>query len=280
MITTYREKYKDIKVGLALGAGGFRGMSHIGILQVFEEEGIPIRMVSGCSMGSIIAAIYACGTPVDMMEKIACSLSDRELFDLTMPRMGFVKGDKMESVVKTLTADRSFQDIAFPLAIIAAELCSDRLVTFKTGDEEKLARAVRASCAIPGIFAPVPYKEDGLLVDGGMLVRVPLEQCRMLGADVVIGVDVAFRGWPQQPKNVIDIIASSIDLLQWEVTKLLIKPDDLVITPDVQRFDPMHPREQEACIQEGRKAAKAMLPEIYRRLDAAVEALHPEALEG
>ncbi|MGI6004651.1 MAG: patatin-like phospholipase family protein [Christensenellales bacterium] len=255
----------ECKVGLALGAGGFRGLSHIGVIEVLQNEGIRIDAVSGCSMGSIIAACFACGMTTQMMERLCSSMDNKSFQDMTVPRRGLIRGDKMEAIMRTMTANKKFSDIAFPLSIIAVNLTRGHLVTFKTGDNFSIARAIHASCAIPGVFCPVPYGQD-VLVDGGIIKRLPMEECRDLGVDFVIGVDVAYRGGEQKADNIFDVIQSSIDILQWENRKLQMTDDEFVITPNVRRFHSMMLRQQEECIEEGRIAAKNALPAIRDKI--------------
>ena len=145
------------KVGLALASGGGRGMAHIGVLQVLEEHGIPIDMVSGSSAGALVAAIYAAGTDLYMLEKYLCTLLPKDIIDPTIvTRGGVISGNKVSEIVRTLTHDFTVEQTKIPCYIGATDL---ETAEFHIFDHCKLYEAARASMAIPGVFTPV--KIDG-----------------------------------------------------------------------------------------------------------------------
>ncbi len=251
----------QVKVGLALGAGGMRGLAHIGVADELQKAGIAFDCLSGCSAGSVIAALLACGVSAQRMEEIALHINESALFDVTASKRGFIKGERFESFLKTLTADRAFCDLDIPLCIVATDYCNARCAYFETGDPEKLYRGVHASCAIPGVFVPVACRNTQML-DGGLITRLPIDECRRLGADVVIGVDVSFSGGTLAVGNVLDIITNSMEILQYEVAKLRRREDDLVLTPRVQHYDVLRVRNQHTLIEEGRAAVRENIDRI------------------
>lgn len=261
-----------VKVGLTLGGGFFRGLAHIGVMQVLETEGIPIDMIVGCSMGSLVGGVYAAGTPLDMLEQLALNTTEDSVFDFVMPRRGLIKGEKLESFIKTITANKRFSDLKMPFALNTANLQTGEPVVFQTGDPQFLYYGIHASCAVPGVFLPVPYKEGEELVDGGMVGRLPLEICERMHPDVIIGVDVAYRGGGHKPANLIDIFSASVDMLQWQLIQ--VRGDEqkhIVLTPQVQHLNPMRLRNQAEFIEAGRVAARESLPEIWARIQQAGE---------
>ena len=177
------------KLGLALGSGSARGFAHIGILRVLREEGLPIDCIAGTSMGAIVGAVYAAGALPQaeaMLEKFDWK-NMAGLLDPQIPVSGVFGGRQIEKLLKTLLSDKRIEDFSIPFAAIAADVATGEEVIFTSGDAVK---AVRASMSIPGIFTPILH-ERRFLVDGGIVTPVPVRAARMLGADVVIAVNLA-----------------------------------------------------------------------------------------
>ena len=217
------------KIGIALGSGGAKGFAHVGVLKALEEHHIPVDLVSGSSMGSLVGAFYATGMRPDFMDRLARSLTWRHWVDVTVPRVGLIAGKKIHDMVTLLTRGTEFAQIDMPLAIVATELLSKRLVTFTSG---RISDAVRASISIPGVF--VPYvREDGVYVDGGVMERVPVAAARDLGADVVIAVDVAAFMKHEVPGTMMDVIMMSLDAMTDQLVQQRIPTADLCITPNL-----------------------------------------------
>ncbi|HOL18457.1 MAG TPA: patatin-like phospholipase family protein, partial [Bacillota bacterium] len=175
-----------MKIGLALSGGVARGIAHIGVLKYLEEQHIKLSCLAGTSAGSIIAGLYCAGIPLDDIEKIALSFSWKDLFKLTLPRYGLVDSTLLEKLIKSYIGDINFSELKIPLLINAVDLLKGEEVILDSG---LVAVAIRASCAIPGIFTPV--KTNGrLLVDGGVLDNVPARLLKEKGMDMVVAVDV------------------------------------------------------------------------------------------
>jgi NTE family protein len=187
------------KVGLALSGGGARGLVHVGVIKVLLEAGIPIDCISGTSMGGVIAAAFACQIPIQTIEEKVLKLAQmRELVrlvDLSPKRRGLLEGNRVRDYLAELFLDRSFENLAIPLAIPAVDLIQSREVVFKKG---LLLPAVLATIAVPGLFRPV---EIGgcRLVDGGILNNLPVDLARALGADVVIAIDAQLDPFHEKP---------------------------------------------------------------------------------
>ncbi|MBW2545575.1 MAG: patatin-like phospholipase RssA [Deltaproteobacteria bacterium] len=176
------------KIGLALGSGSARGWSHIGVIQGLRDEGIPIDMVCGTSIGSIVGGALAAGT-LDQLDEWVRELSWSDVIgfiDVMFPRSGFIEGEKIINFFKERLADPNIEDLSMPFAAVATDLMSGREVWLRNGS---LMDAVRASMSMPGIF--VPFKQDTQwLVDGGLVNPVPVSLCRAMGADIVIAVNL------------------------------------------------------------------------------------------
>ncbi|MBX6352246.1 MAG: patatin-like phospholipase family protein [Thermoflavifilum sp.] len=217
------------RVGVALGSGGAKGYAHIGVLKALEEHGIPVHAVSGSSMGSIVAALYATGMRPGFMERLATSLGYRHWLDLTVPKLGVIAGERIRQIMQLLTRDREIQDADIPLAIVATELLGRKRVVFRTG---KIADAVRASISIPGVFVPV-VTADGIYVDGGVIDRVPVRAVRDLGVDVVIAVDVSATLRPSAPETMLDVVLQSLDVMQDPLVQDQTREASVTLTPDL-----------------------------------------------
>ena len=181
------KKNKDVKMGIALGGGSVRGLAHIGVLKVFDEAGIPISFVSGTSIGAVIGAAYCSGLKAEEIEKIVLSTDFKDLIDFTIPKRGLLAGIKVEKLMNMITREKNFEDLLIPLGIVATDLNKSEKVILTNGN---VARAIRASIAIPPFFNPVLI--EGLeLVDGGLVDPVPVSVLKDMGADKIIAVDIS-----------------------------------------------------------------------------------------
>lgn len=245
-------------VGLALGSGGARGYAHIGVLKVLDAHGIKVDMLAGSSMGSLIAAVYANGIEPHMMGKLAKNLKRKHLVDLTVPGMGFIMGDKIKQLIQLLTHGKRIEELDIPLAIVATDIESGERVVFRDGP---IDQAVRASISIPGIF--VPERVNGrLLVDGGVIDRVPVSVLREMGADIVIAVDVAQLDTEMKMGSIFDVIVQTIDVMEREIFRNRILAADLVICPDVGHYSSIAYGGVEEIIDRGEHAANEIVQQI------------------
>ncbi|NLG32409.1 MAG: patatin family protein [Syntrophomonadaceae bacterium] len=250
---------KDPVVALVLGAGSARGLAHIGILQVLEKYKIPINFMVGCSMGAMVAGIYASGTNLNLLEKMVENMNLNLLFDIRVPHMGFISGKRIESFLDLLTKKKRFEDLPNPLYIVATDLLSGDQVILEEG---KITDAIRASISIPGIFRPIT-REGKVLVDGAVRQRLPIEVARMKGADIVIAVDVTFgQGKQVNIRNTLDVILASLDIMQKSQFDSSGALADIIIQPAVSNFSPKDFNKAAELIELGRIAALDRLDEI------------------
>ena len=254
-------------IGLVLGAGSARGLAHIGVLQVLIENRIPFDFLVGSSMGAVIAAIYACGGDIYMTGKLASALNTSILWDVGIPRMGFVSGKKIEHFLRLLTKGKSFEDLAVPLAVVATDIDNGEKVVIREGP---VHTAVRASISIPGVFAPVRYR-NRLLVDGAVAERLPVGVARDLGADIVIGVDVTFAEDRQTHiRNTLDVILQAIEILERQIfTQITRHQATVLLQPRLGNIKSNEFNRAEECIGRGRECAEAKLDEIRSVLESA-----------
>lgn len=176
------------KVHLVLGSGGARGIAHIGVIEVLEETGHEIISVTGCSMGAVVGGIYAAGFQKAYKDWLLL-LTKAQLFtllDFTLSLQGFLKGEKMFSILQEVTGQQKIEDLKIPFTAIAADMVRNKEVHYNTGD---LYKALRASIAIPGIFTPV-VEGGQYLIDGGVLNPLPLNLVNKKDDEWIVAVNL------------------------------------------------------------------------------------------
>lgn len=252
-----------VKIGIALGAGGAKGLAHIGVLQVLKRENIPLDIIAGSSMGAAVGAAVAAGNDLDFLARLAVRFNHSLFVDVTIPRMGLMKGDKALEIIRLLTHNKNFDELAFPLAVTATDIERGERIVFREGN---VALAVRASISIPGIFKPLRIN-DRLLVDGAVLERVPIMMVKDMGADFTIGVDVkACCPAKINIKNIYEVIMQSIDILEKEACKQYLDPADVMITPDMSHIGTLDFTRTAECIRAGQLAAEERIDFIREKL--------------
>lgn len=251
-------KPKKIKVGLALGGGGARGFTHIGVIKAFEEHGIKFDAIAGTSVGSLVGAFYAAGYTYQELYKIAQST---ELKDIKSSKMIFVpsKTEGIERVITENLGDINIEDLAIPFTAVAVDLKTTEEVHLKKGN---LAKAVAGSCAVPGIFHPVEH-EGMHLVDGGLRNNLPSNVLKMLDCDYVVAVDInKSRGYGTDSTKVMDVLACAIRILTKSNTTKGYLYADVVVKPETKRFKATSKEGFEEMIEEGYKEAISQIEAI------------------
>ncbi len=178
------------KIGLALSGGTGRAITHIGVLEVLREQGIPVDYITACSSGTLIAASYACGT-MEVLKRDWLRLNKGFLFGLfgldTSSGRGLLRTEKLEAWVEQYINGKKFEEVKPRLGFVCTDILTGEPVVLSLGD---IVKAARASSVVPGLFEPVEWG-NRLLIDGGLLSLVPTTEAKQLGADIVIGVDIA-----------------------------------------------------------------------------------------
>lgn len=175
-----------MKIGLALGGGATRGMAHLGVLSVLTAACIPIHCVAGCSAGSVIGAVYCAGIALEKMREMAANVRWRRIASRERTNAAIFSFDRLERWMEMELGVLDFSDLKIPLAVIAADISTGERIVLRKG---RVAKAVHASCAVPGLVKPVRI-DNRLLMDGGIVDNLPAVAARELGADFVIGIDV------------------------------------------------------------------------------------------
>lgn len=281
------------KWGLALGAGGFHGIAHLGVIRVLQEEGLLPDFLAGTSAGAIALGLYASGIPLNDAAATIASLATPQNLDFVgglrsmvpgyiLTRSGVIQGDLIESILDRMTGGRSLAEIQPVVAIEAVDIVSGELVVMTnykghiSSDplphtaylkDVRLSQAVRASISIPGLFSPKEM-QGRYLVDGGVRDMVPTRILRSLGAQVVVAVDLGSAvGHPQQVKNFPEILMRALALLEREAMRdRLVASANVIIAPPLPSLPSLDKEKFQQHIDIGAEATRAKLPEIRRYL--------------
>ena len=223
------------QIALVLGAGSARGLSHIGVIQVLLENNIPFHLLVGSSMGAMIGGIYASGADIYMLARMVEYMNHGVLYDVNLPRMGFMAGRKISNFLELMTKNKTFAELDIPLLVVATDLITGETVVIEEGS---VAQAIRASISIPGVFRPVRDGER-VLVDGAVTDRLPVRVAQEWGADIIIAVDVTFCGGKKIViRNTLDVIMTSLDILQKQQFDSVSPLADILIQPAVGGYSP------------------------------------------
>jgi len=177
-------------IGLVLGAGGSRGFAHVGVLKALEQAGIEADVIVGVSSGAVVASLHAGGMRAAELEASALRIEDNDLLDFTMFGPGIIEGGRLQDYINDSLQNRPIEALQKPFAAVVAERATNRMVVFNRGNT---GLAVRASASVPRLFWPVVIRGTEY-VDGGVASRLPASVARDMGADIVIAVDVSWRG--------------------------------------------------------------------------------------
>lgn len=250
------------KIGLALGSGGARGFAHLGVIKVLRAEGIPIDVIAGSSMGALVGCFYGAGLDIDRLYKLSRAFKRKYYLDFTVPKMGFIAGNRVKELIRVFTKGKNLEQLDIPVAVIATDLMTGEKVIFHEGP---IADAVRASISIPGIF--VPEKQNGrLLIDGGVIDRIPVSVVEEMGADIIIAVDVSPVKATTEITTIYDVIMQSIDIMQMELVANREVRSDIMIRPRVEMFNSRAFTNIEEIVSIGEEEAAKHIPRIKELL--------------
>ncbi|MCL6591351.1 MAG: patatin-like phospholipase family protein [Firmicutes bacterium] len=248
------------KIVLALGGGGARGFAHIGALQAFQEAGLEIWGITGTSMGALIGGIYAAGTDLHYLGRLAEYLKWEDLIDLHLPNLGLIDGANIESLICLLTKNQRIENLRLKFWAVATDLMDGSEFIFKEGP---LTPAIRASISIPGVFMPVEY-QGRILVDGAVVAGVPVQAARGMGGDLVIAVNVGFDHTHHQVNNIIGVMIKVMDIMGNRLDHFQTGLADLTIVPELGPIGKFSFHRARECIRIGRRAVTAALPKLRK----------------
>lgn len=257
---------EKVRVALVLGGGGARGLAHMGVLEAFEEAGIPFDVIIGCSAGSLVGALYADSLDLNYVRSVLEPMRCETMLDISIwkARYGISQGSAMRRVLGQYLNAKCFEELQIPLLVVATDLWTGQLVTIGGGE---LIPAVQASAAIPFVYVPVEL-HGRVFVDGGVVDPVPVRVARKINAEYVIAVDLRGLLDDNFPTNLFGVAKRSADItLLWQ-GEACIEDADIIIRPmlgsDIGTFcDDKH----EQIYQAGKEAASLAIPIITENLN-------------
>jgi NTE family protein len=251
-------------VTLVLSGGGVRGLAHIGVIKVLEEEGIPLKRVVGCSIGALVGAMYASAMDAEKVGAFARSVRFHRLLDFGFSKKGLVKGRKLEKALRGFIAAETFEELQLPLAVVATKMRTGEPLLLKNGP---LFPALLASCALPGVFSPQVV--DGVeLIDGGMSMPVPIVTVPSKDPIIISDVSVNLSLLKDKP-NMLEVLRQSVYILQKQLIEhelQRIKRPHVLLRPDVHEWDFLTFRNDPLLITRGEQATREALPRIKKLL--------------
>jgi NTE family protein len=252
---------KLAKIALVLGAGSSKGFAHIGVLKILEANKVPIHMIVGTSVGSVVGCLYAYGYDAFSLQKLSFSIEKEDVADpLIVPKNGFIKGERLEEFINKRVKNTPMEKLKIPFFAVATDLEMGQEIVFAKGNT---GTAVRASCSIPGIFRSVKISGK-TYVDGGVVSPVAVEAAKRLGADVVIAVDISSAVDRTQPEGTIDTILQSINIMYSKLSAIQLAQADVVIKPKVGHIGSADFSKRHEAILEGERAAIEALPKLMQ----------------
>lgn len=254
-------------LGLALGSGGARGVCHVGFLQALEEEGVRPDFIAGCSMGSVVGACYCAGMTPAKIKEAVLGLKMKDIVELNINPIrarALSKTTRIRKLLESYIGDISFEDLKIPFRCVAVDLIGGKVVTLSSGS---VLDAVIASSTIPSVFTPTE-KDGMLLVDGGVLERVPAETVKEMGAKVVIAVDaLGDLQYTGQPENLISLILRMFDLQDANNTaRMRTERDyiDLWVEPRMGSMSQYIVKDLDVAYERGYEAGREKMEEILK----------------
>lgn len=261
------------KIGLALGSGGAKGLAHIGVIKVLEENKVPIDYIAGSSIGALIGGFYAATRDISEIEQIALKTNWRQMLSLLIDsslHLELLGGEKVRYFIESYIDKIHFKNLKIPLSIIATDIKSGDVVSIHEGD---VASAIRASISFPLVFEPVK-REMKLLADGGLSLPVPVEIVRKMGAGIVIAVnldDDYFSTDQNDNFGIYKIANNSINLLRHHLSLWNVKNADIVISPKTGPLKWDKFIDGKNIILSGEEATREIMPEILRLTKSKLE---------
>jgi len=251
-------------VGLALGGGMARGCAHIGVLRELEKHDIPIDLIAGTSVGSLIGGAYAAGLSPDQIEKMALTISWNDLGRVTISKLGFYNSERTEEYVRKHFPVTEFEKARLPFGAVATDIQTGKMVIFTEGS---LPLAIRASCAMPIFYTPVVVN-GRMMVDGGLVGHIPASVARLMGADLVIAIDVNSQHLPiPPPTHLFTVMSQALSVMGRTAVQYLYADADIVIRPQIEQVRPDDLSKAAEMIAAGEEAVRRVIDKIRRSLE-------------
>ena len=278
---TWDQPPRPHKIGLVLGGGAARGIAHVGALLAMEEQGVYPDVIAGTSVGALVGGLYAAGVSAPRLAGLVANISWFDLVSLSLPKLnlsdlakslplGLLDLDKMIPWIDSLIGEGILiEQLNTPFAAISTDMVTGEVVAMNRG---LLAPALRASCAVPGVFTP--YRRNGrLLGDGVVANNLPVSVARELGADYVIAIDllpptdIAPTHRQSEPRNMAELAMSSLFMLA-RATQFEQQYADVVVAPAVAHINLADLLSADELLAAGRAAMEEWVPRIKADLAA------------
>ncbi|HEY8879159.1 MAG TPA: patatin-like phospholipase family protein [Roseateles sp.] len=253
---------KPPRIGLALGGGAARGFAHIGVIQVFEENGIKVDLVAGTSAGSLVAALYASGKNGKEMQALSDNMDEGAITDWSFPLRGLIRGEALARFIRDKTGGKNIEQMSLPLGIVATDLSDGSSILFRSGDT---GTAVRASSAVPAVFQPVRIGQREF-VDGGLVSPVPVRFAKEMGAQLVVAVDITSPPEKDPPGDAFRMLMQTFSIMGRSINMFELRDADVVIRPKLDGVSSADFTARRRAVQAGREAAQAILPILRQRI--------------
>jgi NTE family protein len=256
------------KVGLALGSGGAKGLSHVGVIKVLQNNKIPIDYIAGSSIGSLIGGIYAATEDIKKIEDYIIKANWKKIFSLIDPTFkgGVIGGEKVKQFIERYTENKNFDELKIKFAAVATSLRDGEPVVLNRGS---VAEAIRASSSFPLLFKPIK-KGRRVLSDGGLSMPVPVRVVREMGADIVIAVnldsDYFNEDYAKEKRRFYHTANNSINIMRYHLASFDVKDADFVISPKIGNVNWGKFLDGQEVVVRGERATEQKIPEIKQKL--------------
>jgi NTE family protein len=268
-------KNKKIKIGLALGSGGPRGLAHIGIIKALVKNNIPIDYIAGSSAGGIVGGFYAATKNITEIEEFILKANRRKILSLFFDpslKQGLVIGNKLEKFIEKYIDKINFSDLKIPFIAVATDLITKESVLINKG---KVSRALRISGSIPGFFKPIK-KGKHTLVDGGLSTPVPVDIVRNMGADLVIAINLNDYSLVKNKVKFgfYKIINNIISIFSYNLSRSNVKHADFVVSAETQGVDwhtTIIKNKRKEVILANQKLMERLMPKLKKLINEKIK---------
>lgn len=249
------------RVGVALGSGGRHGLVHVGVIRAFQELGFRPAVITGCSVGAIAGSLWAAGLDADAIQKAALDTTWRDATGLHLPQLGLSNLQPLQQEIDRLTSGARIEKLPIGFAAVATDLADGRSVVLRRGP---LGAAVAASSSVPIRYEPVTI--DGRrLVDGALTAPVPVDAARVLGADFVLAIDVAYRPYEEDVSGITDVAFQMFHIMVNQLIAEQVRRADHVIRLDVHALM-QHGGEPDQLIALGERTVRDAWPVLRTQI--------------
>lgn len=255
---------ENVDIVVVLGAGGARGVAHLGVLEEFEKANIPIDLIIGCSAGSLVGALYADQPDALFCESVMIPLKTHDMLEINIFKTcyGLSEGGKLKNFLMNHFGNRKFEDLQIPFIAVSTDLRTGELVTFGSGH---IAPAVHASCAFPLVFCPLRVY-NRILVDGGVVDPIPVRVARQFNPKIVVAVDLSELLPQRIPKNLLGIATRCAEIKFLAQSESCLLDADVIIRPAVGNIGTFDDTHTTALYEAGKAAAREAIPKIKKAL--------------